>query len=157
MRLPLCGRDGAVRAWATVDESDAVWATRWHWSFSKGYAVRVEKDSQGQQHAVLLHRALLGLSRGDAAQGDHINRDTLDNRRSNLRVVPRRGNLQNRNSVPGSSSSFRGVHFESWSGRWRAEVKTGGRRFRLGRFDTEHEAAEAARVVRLREMGYAVD
>lgn len=157
VRLPLCGRDGSVRAWAIVDEADATWASAFHWSLSKGYAVRGEVGPDGRQRAVLLHRELLGLGPGDPLQGDHINRDPLDNRHANLRVVPRRGNLQNRGSLPGSSSRFRGVHFERWSGRWRAEIKVGGRKMRLGRFASEEEAAGVARAARAREMAYAVD
>lgn len=156
-RIPLCGRDGAVKAWTIVDQSDTEWAARWNWSLSKGYAVRVERLPDGGQRTISMHRELLGLSHGNPEQGDHINRDTLDNRRANLRPAPKVGNLQNRGSLPGSSSAFRGVHFENWSGKWRAEVKTGGRRFRLGRFVSEQDAAEAARTVRLREMPYAVD
>lgn len=157
VRIPLCRLDGSVRAYAIVDEADAAWLNQWHWSFSKGYAVRVDKNEHGEQHAVLMHRALLGLSRGNKLQGDHINRDPLDNRRANLRVVPRRGNLQNRGKQLGLTSSFRGVHFDARTQQWRAEVKTEERRFRLGRFDTEQDAADAARTVRLREMPYAVD
>lgn len=43
-----------------------------------------------------MHRYILGLKFGDKRQGDHINHDTLDNRRENLRIVTNRQNSNNR-------------------------------------------------------------
>lgn len=105
-----------------------------------------------------MHRALLAEKlQGGLFVVDHINRNRLDNRRANLRVVPKHANSQNTVGRPDLTSRFRGVHFDRQTGRWRAEVRTAGRRFRIGRFDSEAEAAEAARAVRLRVMPYAVD
>lgn len=46
---------------------------------------------------VLLHRLILGLSKGDRRIIDHINRSALDCRKENLRIATRSGN--NSNSV----------------------------------------------------------
>jgi hypothetical protein len=45
----------------------------------------------------------------------------------------------------------KGVHFEEWSGRWRAEIQHKRKRFKLGRFDTREEAA-AAYAAKAREL-----
>lgn len=45
----------------------------------------------------MVHRVILGIVfEGRAKQGDHINHDTLNNRRNNLRIVPNRENAANR-------------------------------------------------------------
>lgn len=94
---------------------------------------------------VLLHRWLLGLERGGRLIGDHINRNVLDNRRSNLRAVtPAESNLNRevaRRDLPV------GVH-RTGSGRFEARLKRNRKQQHLGTFDTV-EAAEQARATAL--------
>jgi hypothetical protein len=52
-----------------------------------------------ERKKVYLHRAILGLEAGDVRQCDHINRDTLDNRRANLRMATVLENAHNRGGV----------------------------------------------------------
>lgn len=155
-RIPLRSRDGCVRAVAIVDLEDAAWASQWVWSLVNGYAQR-SRIVDGRRIAVRLHRELLGLMPGDGLDGDHINRDKLDNRRSNLRVVPRGSNVQNVASHRGSSSAYRGVSWVKRDRKWHAKISVYGRETSLGYFEDEAEAAEAARHARLRLMPYAVD
>ena len=69
--------------------------SRYFWQLSKhGYAFRrvyAGKRANGtsRQRDLYLHRHILGLTKGDGKIGDHVNRDRLDNRRENLRVVTR--------------------------------------------------------------------
>ena len=67
---------------------------------------------------------------------DHINRDKLDNRICNLRVVTHQINQFNR-------SSTKGYHFDKARGKWVATIKLNYRTLFLGRFDTEKEASDA--------------
>lgn len=102
---------------------------------SHGY-VQVYWDKQ----VMLLHRWILGLAPGDRRVGDHINGDSLDNRRANLRAVSASGSSQN---VSGSGKSgFRGV-YETPCGRWEAKFKLNGVRYHVGTFATREEAALA--------------
>lgn len=55
---------------------------------------------------------------------DHINHDTLDNRKSNLRVVTVSENQQNRKgSRAGSKSGVRGVSWDEKNKDWIVNVK----------------------------------
>jgi hypothetical protein len=153
--IPLRASDGSVRAYTTVDSADADWVNQWTWRpHPKGYASRHDR-STGTDRIVLLHRALLGLTHGDGFEGDHINRDRLDNRRANLRKLPKNANQQNTPSKRGSSSIYRGV--TKHRNRWQAVVTTNGRRIHLGSFTDEHEAGRAALLGRQRYLPYSQD
>lgn len=156
VRIPLRRRDGTVAAYALVDQEFVGLAdVRWSLSTS-GYAVRrirIRVDGAGRQQHVRLHRVVLGLKADDPREGDHINGDRLDNRRSNLRVVPRGANQQNVGPGRGSSR-FRGVSWHKASGKWNAYVGLNGRRSYLGLFVSEEEAAEAASAWRLANMPF---
>jgi len=156
VRIPLRAHDGTIRAYTIIDADDAAFASQWRWSLSKGYAGR-KYARDGKQYGVLLHRELLGLTQGDGLEGDHINRDPLDNRRCNLRIVTKRGNRQNRGSLQGSSSSYRGVSWDKYRKRWRACIWIDGKQKLLGRFMDESEAAMVAKEARAQLFPCATD
>jgi hypothetical protein len=86
-----------------------------------------------------MHREVLGDPQGVV---DHINGDTLDNRRANLRVASYSGNNRNTRKRQGCSSRFKGV--DRHRGAWRARITPpGGRQVTLGHFASELEAALA--------------
>lgn len=156
-RIPLLARDGSVRAYALIDADDAEWAGQWPWHLSpKGYAVRNVRVEGGYK-SFRLHRELLGLIENDGLDGDHINRDRLDYRRSNLRIIPKGGNSQNVPVRPDKRSAYRGVSWHTDTHRWRAYVYVQKKCVRLGSFTDEHEAGRVAKEARLRLMPYATD
>lgn len=67
---------------------------------------------------------------------DHINRNTLDNRMSNLRVVSRSQNMLNLSGV-------RGVDRNKETGKWRARIFINGIEYHLGYFEHKEEAYAA--------------
>lgn len=71
---------------------------------------------------------------------DHINGDTLDNRRCNLRVCTAEQNSRNVKARAGTSR-FKGVCLDV-SG-WHAQIRQGCKTTHLGFFKTEEEAARA--------------
>lgn len=156
IQIPLRNRHGEVIAYATIDDEDAEFAAhRWHLD-GRGYVKRsVYVDNR--QQAIYLHRELLGLRPGDRLQADHMNRDKLDNRRTNLRAVTFAANAQNKGSRPGSTSRFRGVYWCKETGKWKAHARIAGQQFYLGRFDREEEAAEAASDFRAVTMPYSIE
>lgn len=155
LAIPLSSRDGALRGISLVDAEDAFWLIEWPWRLhSAGYAFRGEKR-RGRYRTILLARLLLGLRDGDPLTADHINRDRLDNRRSNLRVVTRAQNNQNVTSRRGSSSTYRGVSWNKRLGKWQATATCAGRRVHLGFFDTEVLAAGVAAEFRRTHMPFS--
>jgi len=82
-----------------------------------------------------LHRAIY-----PANIVDHKNRDSLDNRRSNLRRATKSQNGANaKKRIDGATSKYKGVSWDKSRGRWVAQVRGDIR----GRFDTEEAAARA--------------
>jgi hypothetical protein len=151
-RIPLHAADGTVRAYAVIDAADAEWAGQWRWCLSHKYAARTVNAGDGIRYTVYLHCELLGLTRHDDFDGDHINRDKLDCRRSNLRAIPLGKNVQNVGNR-GGGSVHRGVTWDERRRKWRARVST----VHVGRFDTEEEAVAAVRAARKRLLPYATD
>jgi hypothetical protein len=153
--IPLRSHSGWVRAWAIVDLADFAVVRRYRWHFSGGYARRNVYSGGQRSHIELMARFLLGVQHGDAREVDHRDRNTLNNRRSNLRVVP----FQAQNVTPqqGRSSRYRGVDWHRPSQKWRARVRCFGTLRHLGMFDDEDEAARVASAFRLAHLPYAVD
>jgi hypothetical protein len=134
--VPLRNRAGDITAYTLVDKEDLHQATTWRWHVGNhGYACRF---SEGTTY--LLHRVLLNAHPGDVV--DHINGDSLDNRRSNLRITNKSGNGHNSTKVR-ARSGYRNV--EPWGkDQWAARFRQGPRHITVGVFDTPEEAHVAA-------------
>lgn len=123
------------------------WSTT-HWKYPR----RRDKSSK----AIFLHREILGLAEGDGLVVDHISRDRWDCRRENLRIVTQAENCQNQGSRRNATSVHRGVSITA-KGRWSVMHKLNGEQFYGGTYDTEDEAAEAARAWRREHMPFSTD
>lgn len=77
---------------------------------------------------------------------DHINGIKTDNRIANLRLATESQNGFNVGIRSDNKSGFKGVHKDSKSGKWVAEAKIHGKKFRLGRFGDAEDAANAYKV-----------
>lgn len=154
--IALRARDGSVRAHTIVDATDVEWVNQHRWSLSHhGYAVRLETVN-GRGRIVRLHRLMVGLGHDDRRTPDHINRDRLDNRRANLRIVPREANSQNVRGR-GGTSQYRNVFWSKVMGKWGVTLRHHGRYETIGYYTDEHEAGAVAKEARRRLMPYAVD
>lgn len=85
---------------------------------------------------VHLHRLIMNPPLGMVI--DHINRDTLDNRRSNLRICTIQQNLRNQKR-PNNKTGYTGVSI-GHKGKYNAQIKVNYKKIHLGTFDTIEEA-----------------
>ncbi len=92
----------------------------------------------------LAHRLAWLLSKGEWPNGDidHEDRNKDNNRIGNLRPATVSQNAANRKRSATNTSGFKGVCWNSKSGKWQAQIKVGNRSRYLGLFDTA-EAAHA--------------
>lgn len=85
---------------------------------------------------------------------DHLNQDAVDNRISNLRVLPHAANCRNQPMRQANTSGVCGVYWEERTGKWRAEVKFDGKKHRVGRFSLLADA-ELAVAAKRSELGFS--
>lgn len=71
---------------------------------------------------------------------DHINRDTLDNRKQNLRICTHQQNSCNLTKRENTTSKYRGIDYQRRRNNWRARITYKGKEYHLGEFPTEEEA-----------------
>lgn len=74
---------------------------------------------------------------------DHINRNRLDNRKSNLRVVSYKENVRNSNKKSTNKSGIVGVWYDKQRMKWCAGISANGVSISLGRYDTIADAYTA--------------
>jgi hypothetical protein len=85
---------------------------------------------------------------------DHINHDTLDNRRANLRIATNQENSRNRLSrnVP-KTSRFKGVSWNARDEKWQVYIGVNGKNKFVGYYDHEEDASSAYETTAKRIFG----
>lgn len=134
---------------ALVDDEDYEWLMqrRWYYvSTRSGYASTRETNAQGRPITIYMHRLILNAAPDQ--QVDHINHDTLDNRRCNLRLATKTQNRQNQTKHRlyqgrATSSQYKGVSWCNFRKKWTASITKDRIRKWLGAFTDEIEAARA--------------
>lgn len=117
---------------ALIDSVDAPDVLRYKWHWDGAYPARNLPSRKKQR----LHELLLPDAEGVR---DHINRDRLDNRRSNLRIISQRHNTMNGPRRKNNTSGYHGVDWSKDHQRWRARI--GAKH--IGRYRTAEKAARA--------------
>lgn len=135
--------------WVYLDDGDLPLLAKYRWSMTRGksgdvYARAYIGGGRGAAQYARMHRFILEAP--DGMDVDHINRNTLDNRRVNLRVVTRSQNLHNTDAPRHNKSGRKGVCWYPKYEKWRAFITINKRQTTLGYFDTIEDAS-AARAV----------
>lgn len=74
---------------------------------------------------------------------DHVNGNTLDNRRCNLRECTREQNIWNNTKPTKNKTGYRGVYENERGKKYSAKISANDKTFTIGRFDNLEEAAHA--------------
>ena len=122
------------------------WFPKWNQFTRSYYATRVTHRTKGEEvRTIWLHRELLGLYSDDILEGDHINRVTLDNRRSNLRVATSQQNACNHGKPRNNTSGYKGVCYCAWkrTNKWRSIIGVNNKVIHLGYFEDAESAYDA--------------
>ena len=127
---------------AKVDFHDFETLSNTKWYFNKGYACHT-KTVNGKMKMFYMHREILKAPPGVFV--DHINGNTLDNRRSNIRLCNHSENMRNtRHRKVRGTSKYRGVCWNKAKGKWECQIKLGnGKKKFLGYFEDEYSASLA--------------
>lgn len=141
--VPIYNNKGKVVAHMLVDNDDHDYAMSRTWRLNaKKYACYSTGNVKtGTYKKHLFHRIIMNVE-GDL-KIDHVNRNTLDNRKSNLRVASDLQNQMNKRGYLGCSSKFKGVTWDKQFKKWAVRVMLSGKQHFVGRFKNEKEAGRA--------------
>lgn len=107
---------------------------------------------RGTRKRFFLHRLIMNPNPGFIV--DHINHDGTDNRRINLRICSCADNLRNaRKSRFPRTSIYKGVFKATLLKTWSAEIQCKDKKYRLGQFKSEVDAALAYDAAAIRLFG----
>ena len=132
---------------ATVDASDYEWLNQWRWyaqwdRHTKSYYAMRGVWVDGRLCRVMMHRLILGLEIDDPRVPDHKHSgNSLDNRRSNLRISTILENSHNKRIKKNHSVGLKGVSVHG--SKYRARIKVNGKLKILGDFTTPQLAHQA--------------
>lgn len=118
---------------AIVDDEDFELLYKDKWRFNNRYIYNSRREP--------MHRLIINAPRG--SEVDHINGNSLDNRKVNLRVCDRSQNLANRGKFKNNKSGYKGVCWNKNSKKWMAQIQFKKKLTRLGDFTDILEAAKA--------------
>ncbi len=118
---------------AKVDDEDYDFLMQYNWFAHKSKNTHYAETNGISNKTIKMHRLIMNPPPDMLI--DHINRDGLDNQKSNLRICNYSQNNLNR-IFPKSKSKYRGVYFER--GKWISKITIS-----LGVFKTEQDAANA--------------
>lgn len=127
--------------WALVDDEDFEKVSKYKW-YARPVNTKIYAASdikvEGKVLRISMHRFILETPKG--VYVDHIDGDTLNNCRSNLRECTQSQNMANMGLTTRNKSGYKGVYY--YRG-WRSSVRFRNRTIHLGVFPTPLAAAKA--------------
>jgi hypothetical protein len=125
---------------ALVDDADYEWLSRQKWqaSWNGGNWYAVKTDVIGTMY---MHRAIANAPSGSVV--DHVDGNTLNNQRCNLRTCSQSENMQNRGKTKTNTSGYKGVTWHRNRNKFLAQIKVNNKNIYLGYFKSAEDAARA--------------
>lgn len=115
------------------------------------YVISKRKDSDNCGKAIKLHNYIMNPP--DCMIVDHIDGDTMNNTRKNLRIVTPQQNAFNKATQKNNTSGHKGVCFVKRNKKWTARIGLEGKRIVLGTFDSYEEAVKARIIAEIKYYG----
>lgn len=132
-KIFLCGKT------VLIDPEDLIKIQNYTWNLA--YKPNPYAQSTTKNKTIQLARLILNAPAGTIV--DHINRNTLDNRKSNLRIVDRSINAINSGVGADNVSGFKGISWDKFRKRYRVYITKNNKTFHIGRFETLESAINA--------------
>lgn len=131
-KIILRNKEQAIAGEAIVDTEDLPKCLEYKWHIRKGRNTNYAIATVSQTEKIHLHRLILAYT--GSLDIDHINRNGLDNRKNNLRIVSHSTNLANNGKT--------GVK-RAPSGRYQATCTRNYQNIYIGTYDAFDEAVKA--------------
>lgn len=84
-----------------VNDEDYVWLSKHKWYLSNGYAINERRKK--------MHRLIMEANPGEII--DHVDRNKINNQRSNLRFANKCQNVHNQKKRDNTKTIYKGVHY----------------------------------------------
>lgn len=104
-----------------------------------------DETKKDKRTTIGLHRWILNCAKG--LQVDHINHNTLDNRKCNLKICTQLENANNKGFYKNNKSGIKGVYYLKDYGYWIAELKYNKVCYKSKRCKTKEEAMVERRIL----------
>lgn len=130
---------------ALVDDDTYDYLNQWKWYANnlngKFYAVRNLRINKKYVKSILMHRFIMSTNKGLVV--DHLNGDTLDNRKCNLRNCTHGENLKNQKISIKNTSGYKGVSWNKNHKSYEAKINNNNITIQIGNFKNIIDAARA--------------
>lgn len=103
-----------------------------------------------------LHRFIMGLEKYDKKLDiivDHINGNTLDNRKENLRICHRSKNPKNSSIYKNNTSGCKGITWMKRLNKWQVSIQVDKKSIYLGIYDNLNDAIEVRKQAEIKYFG----
>lgn len=140
----LYNKQGAVIHKAIIDIEDVERVRGYKWTFAGHYA-------KCEVNKLYLHKYILNYD--GKCEIDHKNRNRLDNRKSNLRIISHSSNSKNIKVPKDNKTGYIGVIWDKERNKWRAEIRCDGKAYYLGRYEDIYEAVKARLIAESKLFG----
>lgn len=129
-----------------IDESDLELVRPYSCCLSKTGYVVARIDGKVQR----VHRFIIGAKAGEVV--DHINGNTLDNRRANLRICTAKENARNTSASRTSKTGFPGIRITKF-GKYNVRIMVNRKNLHIGNFDDLASAIDARKAAEIKYFG----
>lgn len=130
----LYNRSGDIVGSTYIDAEDK-WVLKHKWCLMKnGYVSAMVSKKRTYLH-ILVMNAIKEI--------DHVDRNPLNNRKSNLRLCSSSQNNYNRPRYKTNKSGYSGVYWKKDRNKWTAYINVEGKRIHLGHFSCRKKAINA--------------
>lgn len=106
-----------------------------------GFYPRPDGRREKRRKSLKLHQLIMETPKG--MHTDHINGNSLDNRKENLRICTASENGCNRGPTKNNTSGYKGIFRYGCGKKWQASIKYLGKNIHIGCFKDKKEAARA--------------
>lgn len=102
-----------------------------------------DKTTKGVKVTTYLHRLIMGCTKGDGWDVDHIDHNGLHLYKENLRKCLHSGNMKNMNAQRINTSGYKGVKWSNAAQKWQANITSDNVVYYLGIYESKIDAARA--------------